>query len=62
MSRVAASPKHKSVLNVVSMETRYANPTGAPLSQANGKADAEITFDVGTKPLLDIRVIEGTRT
>jgi hypothetical protein len=49
----------QSVLNVVSMDTHYVNPTGAPLSQANGKADAEITFNVGTKALLDVRVIGG---
>ena len=47
------------VLTVVSMDTRYVNPSGAPLSQANGKDDAEITFNVGTKSLLDIRVING---
>jgi hypothetical protein len=47
------------VLAVVSMDTRYVNPTGAPLSQAGGKDDAEISFNVGTKPLLDVRVING---
>lgn len=47
------------VLSVVSMDTRYVNPTGAPISQANGKDDAEITLNVGTKPLLDIRDING---
>jgi hypothetical protein len=47
------------VLAVVSMDTRYVNPTGAPLSQAGGKDDAEISFNVGAKPLLDVRVING---
>jgi hypothetical protein len=47
------------VLNVVSMDTNYVNPSGGPLSQANGKDDAEITLNVGTKPLLDIREISG---
>ena len=47
------------VLNVVSMDTRYANPSGAPLSQANGKDDAEIILNVGPKSLLDLRVIKG---
>jgi hypothetical protein len=47
------------VLNVVSLDTRFVNPSGAPLSQANGKDDAEITFNVGTKSLLDLRVISG---
>ncbi len=47
------------VLNVVSMDTRYVNPSGAPLSQANGKDDAEILLNVGAKSLLDLRVING---
>ncbi len=47
------------VLNVVSMDTRYVNPSGGPLSQANGKADAEILLNVGAKSLLDVRVIDG---
>lgn len=47
------------VLSVVSLDTRYVNPSGTPVSQANSKDDAEITFNVGSKSLLDIRVIKG---
>jgi hypothetical protein len=47
------------VLNVVSMDTRYSNPSGDPLSQANGKANAEVLVNVGAKSLLDLRVIDG---
>ncbi len=47
------------VLGVVSMDTNYSNPSGNPLSQANGKDNAEVTFNVGAKPLLDVRVING---
>ena len=41
------------VLNVVSMDVRYVNPSGNPISQANTKDDGEITFDVGATPGVD---------
>jgi hypothetical protein len=47
------------VLDVVSMNVRYVNPSGNPISQANTKDDGEITFDVGATPLLDVRVVNG---
>lgn len=47
------------VLQVVSMDTRYVNPSGGPLSQANGMDNAEILLNVGAKSLLDVRVING---
>jgi hypothetical protein len=40
------------------MDTRYSNPSGSPLSQANGTANGEVIFNVGTKPLLDLRTID----
>jgi hypothetical protein len=46
------------VLSVISMDTRYSTPSGGPLSQANGKANGEVIFNVGTKPLLDLRTID----
>jgi hypothetical protein len=45
------------VLDVVSMDTRYATPSGGPLSQANGTANAEVIVNVGAKPLVDLRSI-----
>jgi hypothetical protein len=45
------------VLDVISMDTRYATPSGGPLSQANGKANGEVILNVGAKPLLDLRSI-----
>jgi hypothetical protein len=39
------------------MDTRYATPSGGPLSQANGKANGEVILNVGAKPLLDLRAI-----
>ena len=47
------------ILNAVSIDTHYANPTGSPLSQSNGKDDAEIIINVGAKSLLDVRTIDG---
>jgi hypothetical protein len=47
------------ILNVVSMDTRYANPSGGALSQANGKDNAEILLNVGAKSFLDVREIDG---
>lgn len=47
------------VLNVVSMDTRYVNPSGGPLSQSDGKDSAEILINVGAKTLADVRVING---
>lgn len=55
----SATAEAQKVLNVVSMDTRYANPSGAPLSQSKGKDDVEIVFNVGTKKLLDVRTISG---
>jgi hypothetical protein len=50
--------KAQQVLSAISMDTRYSNPSGGPLSQANGKANGEVIFNVGTKPLLDLRTID----
>jgi hypothetical protein len=47
------------VLNVVSMDVHYVNPSGNPISQQNTKDEGEITLNVGAKTLLDIRVING---
>jgi hypothetical protein len=47
------------ILSVVSMDVRYVNPSGGPISQMNTKDQGEITINVGAKSLLDVRVIEG---
>jgi len=46
------------VLNVTSMDVRYASTTGGPLSQSNAKADSEVILNVGTNQLLDVREID----
>ncbi len=46
------------VLNVVSMDARYATTSGNPLSQAKNMFDSEVIFNVGTKSLLDLREID----
>jgi hypothetical protein len=47
----------QNVLGVISMDTRYATPSGGPLSQANGSANSEVIVNVGATPLLDLRAI-----
>ncbi len=54
----AGTAEAQKVLSVISMDTRYSTPSGGPLSQANGKANGEVIFNVGTKPLLDLRTID----
>jgi hypothetical protein len=54
----AGTSEAQKVLSVISMDTLYSNPSGGPLSQASGKANGEVIFNVGTKPLLDLRTID----
>jgi hypothetical protein len=39
------------------MDVHYASTSGGPLSQANAKANSEVIFNVGAKPLLDARQV-----
>ena len=54
----AGTAQAQQILNAISMDTLYSNPSGSPLSQANGTANGEVIFNVGTKPLLDLRTID----
>lgn len=47
------------VLKLVSVNLDYANPSGDPLSQASSTLTEEITINVGSKTLLDLRAIDG---
>ena len=51
----AGTTKAAAVLKLVSMDLRVSNPSGGSVSQAKGKANYEILFNVGTKSFLDIR-------
>jgi hypothetical protein len=53
----AGTAEAQKVLNVISLDTRYASTSGDPLSQANGTSNGEVTVNVGTKPLLELRTI-----
>jgi hypothetical protein len=44
-------------LSVMSIDMEYSNPSGGPLSQAGTAADSEITVDVGTQTLADVREV-----
>jgi len=52
------SAEVQKVLNVVSLDIRYASTSGGPLSRANAKANSDITINVGAKQLLDLREID----
>jgi hypothetical protein len=47
------------ILKLVSMNLDYANPSGGPLSQAASTLAEDITVNVGSKTLLDVRSLDG---
>ena len=47
------------VLSKLSIDLNYSNPTGAALSQSNGKADGEVIVNAGGDQLGDVRVVGG---
>ncbi len=47
------------ILKLVSVDLAYVNPSGGPLSNDPTALDQEITINVGTKTLADIRGIDG---
>ncbi len=47
------------VLSAMSIDMEYSNPTGGALSQAGVTANSEITVNVGTQSLGDIREVDG---
>jgi hypothetical protein len=55
----AANTQAQAILNLVSVDLDYVNPSGSPLSQDPSSLDQEITINVGTKTLADIRGIDG---
>jgi hypothetical protein len=46
------------VLNVLSLDMNFSNPSGADLSQSGGTANAEILINAGSKTLADLKVID----
>ena len=46
------------VLNVLSLDMNYSNPSGAALSQSGGTANAEILINAGSQTLADVRVVD----
>jgi hypothetical protein len=51
----AGTTQTQQVLSALSLDIDYSNPTGANLSQSNGKANAEVIVNAGGSPLLDLR-------
>jgi hypothetical protein len=48
------------ILNALSLDVNYANPSGSPLSQSGGKANVEIIVNAGGAPLVDLREVNDT--
>ncbi len=46
------------VLKGMSVDMRYQNPSGGPLSQANDKVNGEVVFNVAGQAFADIRVVD----
>jgi hypothetical protein len=47
------------ILSVMSIDMAYSNPSGAALSQAGSAVNSEITVNVGTQTLADVREVAG---
>jgi hypothetical protein len=47
------------ILSAVSIDMEYSNPSGGSLSQAGSAVDSEITVNVGTQTLADVREVSG---
>jgi hypothetical protein len=47
------------ILNAMSIDMEYSNPSGGALSQAGSAVDSEITVNVGTQTLADLREVSG---
>lgn len=45
------------VLSALSIDLNYSNPTGAPLAQSPGSANAEVVVNAGGAALIDIREV-----
>jgi hypothetical protein len=56
----AGTTQTEQVLGAISLDVDYSNPTGAALSQSNGKANAEIIVNAGATPFIDLRVVNDT--
>jgi len=54
-----ATTQAQAILKLVSVDLNYVNPSGGALSQATSTLDQEITINVGSKTLADIRGIGG---
>ena len=54
----ANSARVQKILKEISMDVNVSNPSGAPLSQASGKANSEILFNYGSKSFIDLRDVD----
>jgi hypothetical protein len=52
------SARVQKILKEISMDVDVSNPSGAPLSQAAGKANTEIMFNYGSTSFIDLREVD----
>jgi hypothetical protein len=53
----AGTAQAQPVLNALSLDVNYSNPSGSALSQSGGKANVEIIVNAGGAPLVDLREV-----
>jgi hypothetical protein len=53
----AGTAQEQQELSALSLDVDYANPTGANLSQSDGKANAELIVNAGGSALVDLREV-----
>jgi hypothetical protein len=51
----AQTAEVQKALGALSLDMHYSNPSGAPLSQSDGTANAELIVNTGTQAIVDIR-------
>jgi hypothetical protein len=53
----AGTSQAQQVLNDLSYDIKYSNPSGGPISQSTGKSNIDVSFNVGSTSLLELRGI-----
>ena len=51
------SAQTEKILNLLSFDLNYSSPSGSPLSQVKGNANADVIVNVGSQQLVDLRSV-----
>jgi hypothetical protein len=54
----AQTAEVQKALGALSLDVEFSNPSGAPLSQSDGTANAELIINTGTQAIADIRMVD----